>query len=175
MVCRMRPYTTVKVHDYGDGLVEAGWSRVEERRKGSSKGRKREKKKCEYMAEIDIERSVRRAKANVRRKVMASGADHFLTLTYRENVEDESQAWRDWARFTREIRKELGEFKHIVVSEKQKRGAIHFYAAVIGYQDVRLIRRVWLSVVGDGNIDVQHRGGKKGNSVEEESPGRLFI
>jgi hypothetical protein len=43
------PYTTVKVHDYGDGLVEVGWSRVEERRKRSSKGRKREKKKREEM------------------------------------------------------------------------------------------------------------------------------
>jgi hypothetical protein len=156
------PYTTIKVHDYGDGLIEAGWSRVEERKHRSSKGRKRETKKREEMSEVDIERSLRRAKANVRRKVMASGADHLLTLTYRENLTDEVQAWHDWSKFIRIIRKELGEFKHIVVAEKQKRGAIHFHAAVVGYQDVRLIRKVWLSIVGEGNIDVQHRGGKKG-------------
>jgi len=156
------PYTTVKVHDYGDGHVEAGWSRVEEHRKRSSKRRKREKKKREEMAPVDIERSVRRAKANVRRKVMASGADHLLTLTYRENVVDEEQAWRDWSRFVRKVRDVLGEFVHIVVAEKQKRGAMHFHAGVVGFQDVGLIRSVWQSVVGEGNIDVQYRGGKNG-------------
>jgi hypothetical protein len=75
---------------------------------------------------------------------------------------DEAQAWRDWSKFARRMRKELGEFKYIVVSEKQKRGAIHFHAAVVGFQDVRLIRKIWLSVIGDGNIDVQYRGCKKG-------------
>jgi hypothetical protein len=32
---------------------------------------------------------------------MASGADHLLTMTYRENIVDEAQAWRDWSRFVR--------------------------------------------------------------------------
>ncbi len=156
------PYTTVKVYDYGEGHVEAGWSRVEEHRRKSSKRRKREKKKRDEMAPVDIERSLRRAKANVRRKVMASGADHLLTLTYRENVVDEVQAWDDWTKFGRKMREALGEFTHIVVSEKQKRGAMHFHAAVVGFQDVKLIRRIWLSIVGEGNIDVQYRGCKNG-------------
>jgi hypothetical protein len=50
----------------------------------------------------------------------------------------------------------------LVVAEKQKRGALHFHAEVVGFQDVALIRRIWLSMVWDGSIDVQYRGGKKG-------------
>jgi len=58
---------------------------------------------------------------------MASGADHLLTLTNRENVEDESQAWNDGSKFTRLMRATLGEFKHIIVTEKQKRGYIFMW------------------------------------------------
>ena len=60
------------------------------------------------------------------------------------------------------MREVLGEFVHIVVEERQNRGAIHFHVAVVGFQDVKLIRRIWLPIVGEGNIDVQYRGGKKG-------------
>ena len=67
------PYTTIKVHDYGDGLIEAGWSRVEEHKHRSSKRRKREQKKREEISEVDIERSIRRAKANVRRNKCLEG------------------------------------------------------------------------------------------------------
>lgn len=38
--------------------------------------------------------------------------------------------------------------------EKQKRGAWHWHLAVRGRQDVSLLRRIWLRVVHDGNIDV---------------------
>jgi len=60
------------------------------------------------------------------------------------------------------VRQALGEFIHIVVSEKQKRGVMHFHVAVVGFQDVDLIRRIWRSVVGEGNIDVKYRVSKKG-------------
>ena len=99
----------------------------------------------------------------MRRKVMASGADHLLPLTYRENEVDEAKAWVDWGKFARKVRETFGEFTHIVVAERQQRGAIHFHAGVIGFQDVRLLRSLWRSVVGDGNIDVQAKSNAKGN------------
>ncbi len=46
---------------------------------------------------------------------------------------------------------------YIAVPERQKRGAWHWHLAVVGWQDVGLLRACWLKVVGDGNIDVQER------------------
>ena len=94
---------------------------------------------------------------------MAVKADHLLSCTYRENEIDLHKAWDDWRKFVRKVKETIGEFRYVVVAERQKRGAIHFHAAVVGFQDVRMLRSVWRSVVVDGrNIDVQATRTDKG-------------
>lgn len=151
------PRWGVRVHDYGGGLAEASYSYTQDSKRERPF---RQPKGHSVNREVNEERAVRRAKANVRRKIMAAGLDHLLTLTYRENVEDLETAERDFRRFVREVRRRLGRSWHYVaVWERQERGAIHWHMAVKGFQPVPLLREIWREIVGErgGNIDVQYR------------------
>lgn len=136
--------------DYGDGLCEVGWAFVpnlppfKNTMRGQSVNRAENK-----------DRAVRRARSTMRKKVLAFGLDHLLTLTYRENVTDFSQASADLSRFMRLLKTHLPGFHYVAVPEKQARGAWHWHLAVKGRQDVVLLRQVWRKVVLEGNIDVQ--------------------
>ena len=109
-------------------------------------------------AEVDAvankERAGRRAKAMLRRLGMTLGAARLLTLTFRRNLTSESEAWACWRRFVRLFGDRFPEWRYVVVAERQSRGAVHFHAAVKGFQPVRIIRECWLSAAGEGNIDV---------------------
>jgi hypothetical protein len=101
-------------------------------------------------------RSATRARATVRRSIQAGGLDHLLTLTYRENRTDADQCDRDLTRFLRLVRAAMpAGYKYVAVFERQKRGAGHWHLAVAGWQQVAVLRALWLKVIGDGNIDVK--------------------
>lgn len=149
----------VTVRDYGDGVVEVGISSVPtpntpdvDRRRVSPQADAFPEAKPEC-----LDRSLRRSKATVRRKCMAGGLDHLLTLTYRENMTDTEQGHKDVTRFLRLVRKSQPNYKYVMVAEYQKRGAIHFHLAVKGFQQVQLLRSIWRSVIGEGNIDVSRK------------------
>lgn len=95
--------------------------------------------------------------------MLSANADHLLTLTYRENVTDFRQASADLARFVRRVRAYLPLWVYIAVPERQTRGAWHWHLAVVGRQDVELLRTAWRDVVGDGNIDVQQPKSRSSN------------
>ena len=140
---------SVVFRDYGGGLCEVGWSFVPnlpppKAGRGESDQR-----------EAHQDRAVRRARSRLRQLILSAKADHLLTLTYRENLTDYKQACRDLSGFIRHVRTYLPDFVFIAVPERQKRGAWHWHLAVVGRQDVDMLRRVWRSVVGEGNIDVQ--------------------
>ena len=82
------------------------------------------------------------------------GADRLLTLTYRENMRDVKQGWLDFQRFVRSMRKVFGRWPYVAVMEFQARGAVHFHVAQKGHIDVRIVRKLWRRVVGEGNIDI---------------------
>lgn len=100
--------------------------------------------------------------AEVRRKCMAAGLDHLLTLTYRENIIEKARAWSHFEKFIRLVHTYIPDWLYVCVMERQERGAIHFHIAVKGYQDVTLLRSLWRCVAGDGNIDVSYVKTKKG-------------
>lgn len=105
----------------------------------------------------NVDRACRRAARAVRHYVRRLGADHLLTVTYRENMQDFERAKSDWDKFRRYVTARYPEWRYVVVTELQQRGAIHFHAAVKGYQDVAWLRRCWWRVIGEGmgNIDVK--------------------
>lgn len=140
---------SIKAHDYGGGLCEVGWSFV-----GSILVAKSGRGEAEDRNAHEM-RAVRRARSQLRRLVLSANADHLLTLTYRENVTDYRQASADLGRFARRVRARLPFWIYIAVPERQARGAWHWHLAVVGRQDVELLRAAWRDVVGDGNIDVQ--------------------
>ena len=139
----------VVLRDYGGGLCEIGWSFkavaiVVKAGRGESEQR---------LAHED--RACRRARSRLRQLILSANADHLLTLTYRENVTDYRQSCADLGRFIRIVKKHLPGWVYVGVPEQQKRGAWHWHLAVIGRQDVDLLRTCWHDAAGDGNIDVQ--------------------
>lgn len=146
---REQGHIRATVKDYGDGFCEAGWSFVSNLRpvkaaRGESVQR-----------EAHEDRSSRRSRSRLRQLMLSAKADHLLSLTYRENVTDFKQACQDFSAFIRRVRKHLPNFVFIAVAERQKRGAWHWHLAVVGRQDVTLLRHLWRAVVVHGNIDVQ--------------------
>jgi len=112
----------------------------------------------------NLERSLRRARQRVRQGLRHRGLDRLLTLTYRENMEDEARVRRDWSKFLRRLKEHHGwEFPFVCVRERQKRGAWHLHVGVRGWRDVGVLRAAWRHVVGldNGNIDIRRprRGG----------------
>lgn len=151
-----REFGKALLRDYGEGYIEGSWGRIilgEKRITKRGKSKEREK---------NIKRASRRAKANIRRKCMAAGLDHLLTLTSRENQMDKVKAWTDFEEFIRRVHSRIPDWKYVAVIEKQDRGALHFHLGVKGFQDIELLRSLWRSVVGEGNIDVQYKKSSKG-------------
>jgi hypothetical protein len=100
-----------------------------------------------------------RARIEVRRRCMAIGANMLLTATFRENVCDPRAAWAVFEDFIRLVRKRFPDFEYVVVAERQKRGAIHFHAGVVGWWDglkLTYVRMCWARSVGSfgGNLHV---------------------
>lgn len=122
-----------------------------------------------------VMRACRRAKQRVRWIVKATGANHLLTLTYRENMTDLKRLARDWQAFVRLVRKRFPEWLYVAVRESQERGALHLHCAVVGRQDVRFLRACWWRIVGDGqgNIDVRGPAKRWGNESVRWNPHKL--
>jgi hypothetical protein len=162
-----QPYTTaqtdgnvwsIKIHDFGPQWVEMSWGKVEARpgRKGE-KGKSRNRERNEIRARA-------RAKGEIRKKCLAIAADHLVTLTYRDNVEDRQRVLSDLERLRRALSRAGKRMPFVGVLECQKRGAIHPHLAVRGFQDVRLLRRLWYKIVGNGQGQVNVRGPRPGSS-----------
>lgn len=111
--------------------------------------------------ERNVGRAAQRARKNLRLKVKAIRGDHLLTLTYRENMDDRDRAAKDFKEFIRRVNKlksrAFAKLDYVAILETQERGAWHIHAAVNGWQSVKVLRAIWLEVVGrnNGNIDVQ--------------------
>lgn len=126
--------------------------------------------------EKSIENSCQRARKNLRLKVKAIRGDHMLTLTYRENVQDRERVGRDFKEFVRRVNKlkskALRKLDYVAVLEPQERGAWHIHAAVRGWQSAKVLRAIWLEVVGgnNGNVDLQgprSSGARKARGVHQ--------
>ena len=138
----------VILRDFGGGLVEIGWSFVP-----TSCAVKAGRGQSEN-ADHNRDRAVRRARSRLRHLILTIGADHLLTLTYRENVGDFERACADLKKFVRLVKARKRDWQYIAVAERQRRGAWHWHLAVVGRQDLALLRTSWGRVAGDGNIDV---------------------
>ncbi|VVE88031.1 rolling circle replication-associated protein [Pandoraea bronchicola] len=94
--------------------------------------------------------AAKRAKRRVRLRCKAMHADRMITLTYRENMQDKERLKRDYDKLRRRLAKLL-DFQYVAVPERQKRGAWHLHIAVKGRQNYRVLRAIWISIVGNDN------------------------
>lgn len=101
--------------------------------------------------------AAKRAKQQVRLRCKAIGADRMITLTYRENMQDRERLKRHFDALRRRLNK-IQDFQYVAVPERQKRGAWHLHIAVRGRQNYRVLRAIWISIVGanNGNVNVRN-------------------
>lgn len=176
---------TLHLHDLGNGQREAvlrqsvGWEEVHKlsadavayfREKYGTDDGSDPETEAERRAR-SAERAARRAKTRVRRLVKSMGLDSLLTLTWRENMLDESEAKRCLEAFVRRMRRVLPGFAYVAAFERQKRGAWHIHLAIhrlprllpasngVKVKSWNVVRAVWRSVVGasGGNVDESRR------------------
>jgi len=126
----------------------------------------------------NIERSARRAKQAIHHLIRQIGADHMLTLSTRENIQDKDKFFEIFTRFIRLVREKglvngklktmpsKRDYAYVAVPELQERGAYHMHIACVGRQDLDLLRACWYVALGGsesdsgtsvlGQIDVQY-------------------
>lgn len=99
-----------------------------------------------------------RARNNLRRLILANFTNRskFLTLTFKENVTGIEEANKEFKKFIRKLRSNLGNFKYVAVIEFQKRGAVHYHVLL----DIKYVRASKLAEWwGNGFIkinDIRH-------------------
>jgi len=98
--------------------------------------------------EENIQRAARRARKAVATLVKSIGADHLLTLTYRDNISDTERLDRDFTKFIRLVREKLPEWRYVAVRELQERGSLHMHIACVGKQDIEHLRACWYTALG---------------------------
>lgn len=149
---------SVKIHDFGKQWIESSWGKVD-----SHPGKRGFKGKSLNKAQNE-KRARARATGEIRRKCLAIGADHLVTLTYRDNVENRERVLTDLERLRRMLSRGGYSMPYVAVLECQKRGAIHPHLAVRGFQDIRLLRRCWYKIVGKAQGQVNVKGPRPGTS-----------
>lgn len=133
------------IHDYGDGLCETSYRLIPDswkNRWGAGNYQQSIRGKSDNR-EINEENAVRRAKSKVRKLAITLRADHLLTLSFRDRIDDLGEAWKLLEKFVRRIHTQYPNWAYVAVPELQKRGAWHFHLAMRGFQDVGFIRSAW--------------------------------
>jgi hypothetical protein len=117
----------------------------------------------------NVRRSARRAKKQVEYAIRSCGADHMLTLSTRENIQDRERFFEIFKRFVRLVReKDLAHngaqkllvtrsqkriWQYVAVPELQKRGAFHMHIACVGKQELELLNACWYVALGGSPND----------------------
>lgn len=120
-----------------------------------------EKKKYSNNAEKNKEEkentfNIRRARSNIRRLIAANfnkKYDKFITLTFKENMQDITKANREFTNFIKRIKRRFTEqeIKYLNVIEFQKRGAIHYHTiANLPYIESKMLEKLW----GNGFVKI---------------------
>ena len=101
-----------------------------------------------------IYQAYHRARQNVKRLFLTnltseSKSDIFFTLTYSDNMSDYKQSQQDFNRFRSRCRKVGFDFPYLVISEKQKRGAIHHHGVFFntGSIDIQVLTKLYVNLL----------------------------
>lgn len=122
-------------------------------------------KDAEWLAdekEKNQRRAAKRAKLACKWFIVHERFNELLTLTYRENMQDEERAKRDHKEWVRRMKKALPGFRYCTGFEPQERGAWHMHVAThklpehadykgVKVQAWKLGTMIWRSIVGADN------------------------
>lgn len=97
-----------------------------------------------------------RAASQFRRAAMACDMRYLLTATYRQLVTDYPTSKHHIQLLLRSLRTDYSGLRYVGAPELQKRGAWHWHVLTDTRLDARVVRKHWLRIVDDGNIDLVH-------------------
>lgn len=97
------------------------------------------------------ERAERRARGQIRRYAVRNGCTRLCTLTYAVPVHDPATARRDFAGFSRRLRRARPDVAWVRTFERHQSGAVHVHVALSAYVPKQLLAALW----GHGFIDVR--------------------
>lgn len=143
-----------------------------------NKEEKKEKKprKATNTTKVARTDSVKRTKDKVKYLIHANTANAtpiFVTLTYRENMEDRSKAVKDIGRFLRSLRVLYPALQYLYVFEKQRRGAYHAHIILfnVSFIHIQTLENIW--AFGYTNVrrlhDATHISHYLGKYITKES------
>ncbi len=152
------------LYDFGEGDAEAIITSLPEPRAISKGGGAKESKTREEMNPEQLQRSVGRAKRNVRHRIIMMGADRMLTLTKRGGFPTLDSMWKAWGAFAKRMKRTDPDFQAVAVPELHKNSTYHMHVALNRFYNVNVMRFHWHRTLGADRI---LRG--------EDSPGNLDI
>ena len=81
----------------------------------------------------------------------------FLTLTYKENMQDRKRLSYEWGLFVKRLEYIQGEkVSYITVPERQKRGAFHLHSILVtGFIEMENLIAIWNKDRGLGSVDLK--------------------
>ena len=115
----------------------------------------------EEQAQRDVEnkaRALRLTRQRIRQLLKMLRADHLLTFTYRETMQDMEKLQRDYKEFCRLFHVKYPDWKCVTVFEKQRSEetdwSYHLHLGVHGKQDIKWLLHCWLRAIGQPEKEV---------------------
>lgn len=104
----------------------------------------------------NVEKSLSKLRDVINTNVVDTTRCRWLTLTYAENIQDETKLRYDFGHFNTRCRAKFGRYEYIAVAEPQGRGAWHLHIILIfpcraPYMENALVRKLW----GHGFVSVR--------------------
>lgn len=168
------PCLELTVRLCGKGNAESAAVILSKPRSPSRSGRRKDPEDCsrENMDSTVQERSVRRAKKNIRLSAKVMGADRLLTLTSRKYLYTLDRFWEAFNEFNRLMRKRFGNrWQYVAVPELHPKAQDHYHGhlAIRGHYNVHSVRVIWRTALRNcfesawsdhtpGNIDIDYKG-----------------
>lgn len=172
-------WKTVTIHQFPDGVEVF----IDEAKRTWSDGAEfddidgdKRVERGEGDRERSIDRAARRAKTQVRRRCKMMQANCMMTLTTRENIQDEKRMEVLFKAFRKRLAT-LGKFQYVATLEPQARGALHIHIACqqfpaylrnehgVRVKSYGLISSMWSRVIGRGNGNVNFTKPRGRNSA----------
>lgn len=155
------PYYSVRVLDFGEGMVEARAVFVDGRRrgrkkKGSDGGGQNvdqtivDRERIEWRSKERMLWNRRRAARSLRYRCLALKPQYFWTFTKRGKFESVDEVRAAWGRFAKVLRARLKlEFRYVAVPELHGDGSTwHLHVAFDRHYDVVTMRALWQRALG---------------------------
>lgn len=93
-------------------------------------------KKCNHIEnrsqnKLQVSQSLKRLRDYINTNVVDVSCCKWITLTYAENMTDETRLYKDFKNFIKRFKYKYGHFEYIVACEPQGRGAWHCHCIII--------------------------------------------